>query len=137
MPDFGTFKRICYLFARRIGGSVREIRLAQGPTPNFHYGAISYGDRSIAVVQVRDAVLFALAIPRPDDAGGARDTAPLVFVDEPDLAATLAEVSDAQVLAQADLDASFDIAHWPDIHPSDAAYWQPTTVGEALFNYWD
>lgn len=135
--DQRTFRRACYELARRSDGTVSEFRLAAGVGPNFDQGVITYRDRTVAVVWVRNSMLFAVAQPRVIDTIGARETGPLTFVDEPDLVAILADLPGVRVLTKAELDSAFDATCWPDIAHSDIQYWRPSTVGEALFNYWD
>lgn len=130
------FRRVCYELARLTGGTVSEFRLTRGCAPNFEEGIIAYCDRTVAVVHIRDSMLFAVADPRIID-HNATEAGPLTFVDEPALVAALAALPGVRVLTRADLDASFDMAAWPDIRLSDVRYWKPATVGAALFNYWD
>jgi hypothetical protein len=112
--------------------------LADDVTPNFHQGLIGYRDRTVAVVCARDAAVLAVAEPRTIEfVDGARESGPLTFVDVPDLAAALAEVPGFRVLIPAELNGPLDAAAWPELSPSDITYWQPASLGEALFNYWD
>jgi hypothetical protein len=58
-----------------------------------------------------------------------------------DLAAALtevgAEVGGYRLLAAGELDAPVDPGQWPGISSHDLRYWNPQSLGEALFNYWD
>ncbi|WP_250005331.1 hypothetical protein [Actinoplanes sp. M2I2] len=135
MPDLSAFRRACYEVARRTGGEVIEFRLGDGVTPNFSQGVIGYRDRSVAVVLTRDTGVAALAVPR-EVTGPDQESGPLTFVDDPHLLGALAGAG-LTVLTAAELDAPFQAAQWPAVSPADVKYWQPYSVGEALFNYWD
>lgn len=114
-----------------------EFRIAEQATPNFHQAIIGHGDRAVAIVAARDVPVAALARPRSIDGAGGSPSGPLEFVDEPDLRAALLGQTTWRVLARADLDQPFDPGDWPHLDAADVGYWQPATVGEALFNYWD
>ncbi len=135
MPDLRTFRRICSDAARRTGGDLREFRIATGVTPSFHQAVIGYADRAVAVAGLRELPLLAIAAPRVIDPD--RDAGPLTFVDHPGLAAALAEAPGWTVLTTARLDGPFHAAEWPGVSTADIRYWQPGSLGEALFNYWD
>lgn len=137
MSDLAMFRRVCHQAARQTGGEMLEFRIADGPTPNFHQGIIIYGDRTVAVVCVRDAALLATAVPRVIDFAPARDSGPLTFIDVPDLAAALADTEEFRLLTLTELDGPVDATEWPSISRDDIRYWHPASLGEALFNYWD
>ena len=118
-------------------GTVSEFRLAQGVTPSFHQGVLTYRDQIVAMVCDRSSPLLALAEPRVIESKGAIDCGPLTFLDIPELVAKLAELPGFRVLSKDTLDGPFDAAGWPDLLASDVKHWKPATVGEALFNYWD
>lgn len=113
-----------------------DFRVPSG-TPNFWQAVIEYPDRTLSVVAANDAPVVALARPRSFDFAPAREWGPLEFLDEPELAAVLAETEQFRVLTPADLGQPFTAEDWPHLTRSDIAYWKPATVGEALFNYWD
>ncbi|WP_134665648.1 MULTISPECIES: hypothetical protein [unclassified Amycolatopsis] len=136
MVEVREVRRLCYDFARSTGGTLTDFRVPT-VTPNFWQAVIEYFDRTISVVAANDAPVVALARPRSFDFTPAREWGPLEFVDEPDLIAVLAQIEQFQVLTPADLDRSFVAKDWPHLTRSDVAYWKPSTVGEALFNYWD
>lgn len=98
------------------------------------------GSRVVAVVAALELGVLAIAEPRAlTGSTGAVDFGPLRFVEAPDLtAAVAAEAADFRVLTLDELEAPFDcVAGWPGLHPNGIRYWEPATVGEALFNYWD
>jgi hypothetical protein len=80
--------------------------------------------------------LLALAAPRTIDCMP-RESGPLTFIDVPALAAVLAEAAEFQLLTVTELAGPIDLAAWPWISQQDMRYWKPTSLGEALFNYWD
>lgn len=136
MTDMKAFRRVCFEAALRTGGKVIEFRLSAGVTPNFHKGVIAYVDRTAAVVWSRGTPLLALATPRVIDTPG-RELGPLTFLDHPDLATVLAETTEFHVLSATQLNGPIDEATRSRISPHDLRYWQPQTLGECLFNYWD
>lgn len=139
MIEGREFRRACYTAARDTGGRIIEFRIADYVTPNFHEGIIGYRDRTVAVVCTRDSDVMAVAEPRNIDfVRGIVDASPLTFVDAPELAAAVAVLlPGVQVLTPAELNGSFTPAAWPHVLAYDIKYWQPATLGEALFNYWD
>jgi len=137
MVDVRRFRAACHEAARRTGGTVTEFRLAHGVTPNFHQGLIAYHDRAVAIACLRETPLLAVAEPRDFTFATSRDTGPLTFVDAPALVAALRALPEFRVLTYTDICRPFDAAAWLTIDPDDLKYWNPTTVGEALFNYWD
>jgi hypothetical protein len=139
--DRRAFRRVCYEAVICTGGKVIELRISDGVTPNFHQAIVAYRDRTVAVVCRRDAALLAIALPRDLDFTPARESGPLTFIELPELAAALADagtrIGDFQILTTAELDGPIDLERWPGISSRDLRYWQPASLGEALFNYWD
>jgi hypothetical protein len=132
-----ALRRVCLQAALQTDGQVAEFRISNDPTPNFHQGIIAYQDRTVAVVCVRDTPLLAIAVPRVIEFAPTRECGPLTFVDLPDLVAALAEAPDFRLLSAPELDGPVDTVKWPRIGLRDLCYWQPRSLGEALFNYWD
>ncbi|MFC4852960.1 hypothetical protein [Actinophytocola glycyrrhizae] len=137
MLDVREFRAACHAAARRTAGSLVEFRLARRATPSFHQGVIAYRDKTVAVVCDRNAPLTAIAQPRVIEGVDALDSGPLTFLDIPGLHGALETILGHRVLTKADLNAPFQQADWPHIAATDIKYWRPTTVGEALFNFWD
>jgi hypothetical protein len=137
VEDLKAFRRVCHEAASRTGGTVTEFRISTEVTPNFHQGIIAYPDRTAAVVCVRDTPLLAIAAPRVIEFAPTRESGPLTFVDLPELAAALALAPKFRLLTAAELDGPIDMAQWPGISRYDIRHWQPRSLGEALFNYWD
>lgn len=141
MIELRAFRQACYEAAERTGGKLIEFRLAEGVTPNFHQGIIAYRDRHLAVVALRDSAVLAIAEPRViASENGAREADPLTFVEAPDLVTALSERAERagfEVLTGTELARPFDAAAWPELDRAEIRFWQPETVGDALFNYWD
>ncbi|WP_063049040.1 hypothetical protein [Nocardia arthritidis] len=138
MTELRAFRQACYEAARRTGGTVIEFRVGEGVTPNFHQGVITYRDRHVAVVALRDSAVLAVAEPRAIDFDeGAIEAGPLTFVEAPDLVTALSEQAGFEILTAAELARPFDAAAWPELDRADIRFWKPETVGDALFNYWD
>jgi hypothetical protein len=137
MEDLKAFRRVCHNAATQTSGTLTEFRVSTDVTPNFHQGIVSYPDRTIAVVCIRYAALLALAAPRVIEFAPTRDTGPLTFIDDPELAAALAREPTFRLLTAAELNGPIDAAQWPTVSEDDIRYWQPKLLGEALFNYWD
>jgi hypothetical protein len=128
-----TFIAACHHAARATGGAVTRVTPA-GPTPNFHTIEISHGQQRIAVLRHAALPLAAFTDPRPDG------DMTLTFVDDPTLAAAITDVSSIQVLTAGQLSAPLSQADLGELSPAEhkqIAYWQPTTMGELLFNFWD
>ncbi|MGC3862294.1 hypothetical protein ACPSM1_19140 [Micromonospora chersina] len=131
--DVRAFTAVCHHAAHAIDATVTGVTPA-GATPNFHTVEITHVQHHIAVLRHTTAPFIAFA--RPHANGDAIQT----FVDHPDLAAAITNLTDAQVLtvdqlqtpvAQVDLSAL-------DSHEHDQInYWKPTTLGDLLFNSWD
>ena len=137
MTDLKAYRRACYEAARGIGGELTEFRISDEPPPNFHQAIIAYPARNVAVVCVRDTPLLALAVPRVIAFTPTREAGPLTFVDLPVLTAALEAAPGFRLLTVTELDAPIDIAKWPRISRHDMSHWNPQTLGEGLFNYWD
>jgi len=137
VTDVKAFRRACQEAARRTGGDLTRFRISDEPTPNFHQAIIAYADRTVAVVCVRDAPLLAIAGPRVIEFTPTRESGPLIFLDLPDLTAALTDAPGFRLLTTAELNGPIDMVTWPRISRTDVRYWQPQTLGECLFNYWD
>jgi len=131
IPGVSEFGALVHEAARRTGGRVVAFVAAEGVTPNFHQGVITYRDRTVAVLCSRDDGSVAVAESYTEP------MAAPVFVDEPDLVAVLTQFQGFRVLTKPEADQPFDPAVCPDVDPRDVRYWQPETVGSALFNHWD
>ena len=131
--DLRAFTAVCHHAARAIDATVTGVTPA-GVTPNFHQVDIAHDERHVAIL--RHATLPIIAFARPGNNGDVTVT----FVDHPALAAAIGELTDALILtveqlqtslAQADLSALGREEH------DQIRHWQPRTVGELMFNFWD
>jgi hypothetical protein len=131
--DLAPFSTACHQAARAIGGTVADV-IPAGVTPNFHTVEIAQPGSHTAVLRHTTLPFVALAEPRlPGDAT-------LTFIDRPHLAAVIQTGSDLQVLTTEQLHAPISTADLTGLGPHEhdqIAYWQPHTIGELLFNFWD
>lgn len=93
------------------------------------------------MVALRDSAVLAVAEPRVIASdNGVGESGPLTFVDAPELVTALsdrAERAGFEVLTETELARPFDAAAWPELDQAEIRFWQPGTVGDALFNFWD
>ncbi|MFC7710781.1 hypothetical protein [Micromonospora lupini] len=76
----------------------------------------------------------------PSPAPNANGDVMVTFVDHPDLAAALTNLTDAQPLTAEQLQTNLsqvDLTALSAHEHDQINYWKPTTVGELLFNFWD
>ena len=128
-----AFATACHSAARRTGGTVIAAQPA-AVTPDFDAVLLGYGDERVAAL--RHALLNVVAFIRVP---GEHVEPPLAFTDHPRLACTLGEAG-FQILPAADLRQPLTAADLSDLRAEEhqqVKYWNPVTVGELLFNYWD
>lgn len=131
--DLGAFTAVCHHAARAIGATVTGVTPA-GVTPNFHTVDIADAQHHIAVLRHTTLPFLAFARPHPDG------DVMVTFIDHPDLAAALTKLTDAQALTAEQLQTSLSQVDLTALSPHEhdqINYWNPTTVGELLFNSWD
>lgn len=131
--DLRAFTTLGHYAARATGGTVARV-LAAGVTPNYHRVDIAHRQRLTAVLRHATLPLIAFATP-PED--GAFTTA---FLDHDGLAAAVGAVSGLRVMTAAGLCTPLAQMDLSELHPAEhdqIRYWQPYTVGELLFNFWD
>ena len=132
--DVGAFITLCFAAARSTGGTVRDVKRA-GVTPSFHSVVIDYPTHQIAVLCHCCLPLLALATPpREGDAGTP------VFAECVRLAQVLGESPDFQIMTAPQLNTPLqhvNLSQLDDAEHEMIRYWQPATVGDLLFNYWD
>ena len=131
--DLKAFTGICHYAARTIGATVTGVT-AGGVTPTFHTIALTADRQDIEVLRHTVVPFIAFARPRPDE-----DLA-ITFVDHPALGAAITGLTDVHVCTVAELDTSLSRADLSALRPVEhdqIRYWQPATVGEVLFNFWD
>ncbi|TDC39769.1 hypothetical protein E1211_03115 [Micromonospora sp. 15K316] len=128
-----AFTAVCHHAARSIDASVTGVTPAS-VTPHFHTVGISHAPHHIAVLG--HATVPFIAFARPHAPG---DVA-VAFVDHPDLAAAITNLTDAQVLTVEQLRTPLsrvDLSALDPYEHDQITYWKPTSVGELLFNFWD
>ncbi|WP_328849014.1 hypothetical protein [Micromonospora zamorensis] len=131
--DLKTFTAVCHHAARSIDATVTGVMPA-GVAPNFYRVDIAHAQHHIAVL--RHTTLPFIAFARPQADGDVMVT----FVDHPDLAAALTNLTDAEALTAEQLQTSLSQVDLSALSPHEhdqVNYWKPTTVGELLFNFWD
>ncbi|MET8835425.1 hypothetical protein ABZV78_16110 [Micromonospora sp. NPDC004540] len=131
--DLPAFLAVCHHAARRVGGTVTRATPA-GVTPSFHTVLIDHPGGPITALGHATVPMVAFAQPLP-----AGDTK-LAFLDHPDLAVAVGEVSDLRVLTVEALRtplSAVDLAALRAEEHRQIRYWRPETVGELLFNFWD
>jgi hypothetical protein len=131
--DVRAFTAACHHAARTTGGAVTLV-IPAGQTPNFHTVEISHASQRVAVLRHAALPLATFTEPRAE-----ADTT-LRFIDHPDLAAAITDVSDLQILTAAQLNAPLSRADLDDLSPAECsqiAHWQPNSIGDLLFNFWD
>ena len=131
--DLKAFTGICHYAARTLGATVTGVTPA-GVTPDFHTVAVIADRRELEVLRHTVVPFVAFARPRPDG-----DLA-IPFIDHPALAAAITGLTDVHVCTAAELDISLSRADLSALRPVEhdqIRYWQPATVGEVLFNFWD
>lgn len=131
--DLSAFTAVCHHAARAVGATIADVTPA-GVTPNFHTVVVADSQHHIAVL--RHTALPLIALARPLDNGDVTIT----FVDQPDLAVAITDLTDAQVLAVEQLQTPLTAVDLSALEPGEhdqIDYWKPATVGELLFNFWD
>jgi hypothetical protein len=136
IPKFGVaeFKSIVYAVATPLGYAVQGVS-ERGVTPNFHSALLTNGDTPISILGHSTYPIFAFSEPLDLHSCEIRfvDSAPLtqqLVALFPNVAvATTAEL--VRNLTDIDLE-SLDAAEREQVK-----YWQPKTVGNAAFNWWD
>jgi hypothetical protein len=129
--DLQTFKRVVYGVSGELGARVLKVR-APDVTPNFYVAEVEY----VADYQTRTVCV--LASYNDDWAFSScleEHACQLEFVNFGRFAKLMIERFGIKPLAKAELDAPFTPRSY--LLESDVKYWQPRTLGEGLFNWWD
>jgi hypothetical protein len=140
--DLSVFKSVCYAAARALGGTVVSFEFAK-VTPNFHGALIEWGyePKRVSVLCNRAHYLVAFCEPKPPHSCGNE------YMDEPELAAAFAQVSDWRVITKTELETVVDdemirSMSEPDRQTVERArrkgWFGPCeTVGDLIFHYFD
>jgi hypothetical protein len=104
--DVAVFKAGCHAAARMLGGRVVAFRIAAETTPNFHEALLEwgYGPQRVLVLCNRAHWLVSFCRPRPDY------SCLNEYVEAPELAAALSQVTDWRILSQTDCESEVDEA---------------------------
>jgi len=125
--DSALFKKIIYNASKQLGFNVVGC-MEPEVTPNFY----------AAEIELNYERLFILASYENDWSFSSQFNSmecQLDFVDCPTLAALLQHQYGVDVLTKDELHAPFEDRSY--LLESDVRYWQPKTLGEGLFNWWD
>lgn len=130
--ELADFKAACYEAARLVGEEVSRIR-SPNVTPNFFSATIGNDSH-------KSAILGNLAYPIVAFATEVDERQWLhSFIDRPDLAEVFRtrgyECPDAAELMSRVGEA--DLKSLRETELKDIKYWNPGTIGEIVFNYWD
>lgn len=131
--DLDVFTAVCHHAARAIDATLTGVTPA-GVTPSFHAVDITHAQHHIAVL--RHVTLPLIVFVRPRTSGDVTVT----FIDQPDLAAAITNLTDAQILTAEQLRTPLSQVDLSALDPAEhdqIGYWKPATVGELLFNFWD
>jgi len=128
--DVGVFRTAVHAAARQVGGEV-EAYVPAGVTPNFHLMVIRTHDDRVGVICHQ--LLPWLALVRPPDGS-------LTFRSYPVLAGALHLAAPWRLLDTKTLGTRVSRLDLSTLDPGEReqiAFWQPATLGELLFNWWD
>ncbi|MFF0455446.1 hypothetical protein [Nocardia africana] len=131
--DEREFRAAVHEVARTVEAVVAA-PLSDSLSCNFFRCTIAYSGAERTVVCNRYAPLVALAEPMQSCELG------LTFVDDPHVARAFASLSRFEVLSPHDLSrppADFDLSELGTIELEQIRHWNPQTLGEVVFNWWD
>jgi hypothetical protein len=111
-----------------LNSTVLQIREA-GITPNFHAAEITWFNDTSVIIVCSTSGNWALAERITDSSNT------LSFIDSKELSSALSRIHNIRVWTAQELNAAF--APRNDISEHDVKYWEPETIGEGLFNWWD
>ncbi len=136
IPEFGIaeFKSIVHVMATPLGYTVSDVS-ERGVTPNFHSALLTNGDTAISILGHSTYPIFACSEPLDPLSCKIR------FIDSDPLTQQLATLFPNVVIATtAELDRNLtdtDLALLDTAEREQIKYWQPQTVGNAVFKWWD
>ena len=136
IPQFGLteFKRIVFGVATSLSYIVADVT-ESGVVPNFHSALLSKNDESILVVGNSIFPVFAFA--DPSKSGYLH----LEFIDAKALAQRFSELfPDVTVGSTSELNRKLNDEDLKELGPADLSqfdHWEPKTVGDVVFNWWD
>lgn len=122
------FQTICFDYARQKGGTCTII-LGDSITPNYHQATITIRGRSIYVLLSRSYPIIGISKYEPFS---------YEYIDVPEL--TNLFPTPYQVPIAAELNERFDVTLQPFLNDEERGeidYWEPETIGNVIFHYWD
>ncbi|MBM7648683.1 hypothetical protein JOC78_001629 [Bacillus ectoiniformans] len=130
------FKEMCYSAARKIKGDVIVYNKPQLHT-NFFEAVIDNGSKRLHILLNAHYPLVAFA--------SSVETGHITFYDEPALAEEfkgfyVCEARELNQLLQVKRTPDFTISHQHDLNTAELSqimHWEPNTIGEIVFNFWD
>lgn len=126
--DQRSFEKICLDFATERGGTCFFI-LGDGVTPNYHQANIKIGERTIYVLLSEIYPIIGISKLEPFQ---------YEYIDVPEL--TDLFPAPYQIPSAAELNERFDLTLQPFLNDAEREqidYWEPKTIGNVIFHYWD
>ena len=136
IPEFAIteFKSIVYAAATPLGYTVSDVS-GRGVTPNFHSALLTNGETAISSLGHSTYPIFAYTEPLDQHLCEIR------FIDSDPLTQRLAaHFPNVAIATTAELERNLtdtDLALLDTAERAQVEYWQPQTVGNAAFNWWD
>ncbi|WP_214836426.1 hypothetical protein [Exiguobacterium sp. s36] len=129
-PEFDDrkFKTVCFDYARQKGGTC-SIILGDSVTPNYDQATITIQGRSIYVLLSRVFPIIGISKLEPFQ---------YAFIDVPELTDLFSDTY--QIPTAAELNEQFDVTLQPlltEAERNQIEYWEPKTIGNVIFHYWD
>lgn len=126
--DVSVFQTVCFDYARQKGGACCVI-LGDAVTPNYHQATITIHGRSIYVLLSRSYPVIGISKFEPFQ---------YEYIDVPELTDLFPD--SYQIPSAAELNERFDMTLQPFLNKAERGeinYWQPKTIGNVIFHYWD
>lgn len=126
--DQSLFEKICLDFATERGGTCFFI-LGDGVTPNYHQANIKIGDQTIYVLLSKIYPVIGISKYEPFS---------YEYIDVPELIDLFP--APYQVPTATELNERFDVTLQPFLSDVDRMHiesWNPETIGNVIFHYWD
>jgi len=136
IPEFSIaeFKSIVFAVAAPLGYAVSSVA-ERGVTPSFHSALLSKGDNAVSILGHSTYPIFAFAEPLQ------MHSCQLRFVDSEPLSREIATLfPDVTVATTTELNrklADNDLAKLDAAELEQVKYWEPKSVGDVAFNWWD
>lgn len=132
--SFAEFKSIVFAVAAPRGYAVSNV-VERGVTPNFHSALLSKGADAVSILG--HSAYPILAFAEPLEISSCR----LCFVDSDPLSREIRSLFCEVTVARAnDLNRKLEDRDLEELDPAELAqvkYWNPQTIGDVAFNWWD